>query len=97
VASNLSHVSDSPLMALTHRVVKTAADRLANDIDEGAAPTLYCISEPIPPGSYVGVSGWRGLRGGPVLIGRSVVACDYEAAARFVEFAEAETGTTLAV
>jgi NAD(P)-dependent dehydrogenase (short-subunit alcohol dehydrogenase family) len=97
VASNLSHVSDSPLMALTHRVVKTAADRLANDIDEGAAPTLYCISEPIPPGSYVGVSGWRGLRGGPVLIGRSVVACDYEAAARFVEFAEAETGTTLAI
>ncbi len=97
VASNLSHVSDSPLMALTHRVVKTAADRLANDIDEGAAPTLYCISEPIPPGSYVGVSGWRGLRGGPVLIGRSVVACDYEAAARFVEFAEAETDTTLAV
>jgi len=32
-----------------------------------------------------------------VLIGRSVVACDYEAAARFVEFAEAETGTTLTV
>ena len=97
VASNLSHVSDSPLMSLTHRVVKTAAGRLANDIDEGAAPTLYCISEPIPPGSYVGVSGWRGLRGGPVLIGRSVVACDYAAAARFVEFAEEETGTTLAV
>lgn len=97
VASNLSHVGDSPLMSLAHKTVKTVADRLANDIDEGAAPTLYCISEPIPPGSYVGVSGRFGLRGGPVLIGRSVVACDYAAAARLVAFAEEETGTTLSV
>jgi hypothetical protein len=70
---------------------------VANDIDEGAAPTLYCISEPIPPGSYVGVSGKRGLRGGPALIGRSVVACDYAAAARVVAFAEESTGTALSV
>ncbi|MGB9224409.1 SDR family NAD(P)-dependent oxidoreductase [Mycobacterium sp.] len=97
VASNLSHLSDSPLMSLAHKTVKVVADRLANDIDEGAAPTLYCISEPIPPGSYVGVSGRGGLRGGPVLIGRSVVACDYDAAARLVSFAEQETGTTLSV
>jgi NAD(P)-dependent dehydrogenase (short-subunit alcohol dehydrogenase family) len=97
VASNLSHLSDSPLMSLAHKTVKVVADRLANDIDEGAAPTLYCISEPIPPGSYVGVSGRFGLRGGPVLIGRSVVACDYDAAARLVAFAEAETGTRLEV
>lgn len=97
VASNLSEVSDSPLMALSHRVVKTVADRLANDIDEGAAPTLYCISEPIPPGSYVGVSGKFGLRGGPVLIGRTQLASDYATAARVVAFAEEETGTTLEV
>lgn len=97
VASNLSHVSDTPLMSLAHRVVKTLADRLANDIDEGAAPTLYCVSEPIPPGSYVGVTGRFGMRGGPVLIGRSVLACDYEAAARVVAFAEKTTCTTLSV
>ncbi len=97
VASNLSQVSDSPVMSLAHKAVKAVADRLANNIDEGAAPTLYCISEPIPPGSYVGVDGPRGLRGGPVLIGRSVVACDYDAAARLVAFAENETGTTLSV
>jgi NAD(P)-dependent dehydrogenase (short-subunit alcohol dehydrogenase family) len=95
VASNLSQVSDTPLMSLAHRAVKTVAGRLANGIDEGAAPALYCISEPIPPGSYVGVSGRLGLRGGPVLIGRSPVACDYAAAAQFVQFAEKETGTTL--
>ena len=97
VASNLSHVSDSPLMSVAHKVVKTVADRLANDIHEGAAPTLYCISEPIPPGIYVGVSGRMGLRGGPVLIGRSELACDYDAAAQLVEFAEKETGTTLPI
>ncbi len=97
VASNLSHVGDSPLMSVAHKAVKLVADRLANDIDEGAAPTLYCISEPLPPGSYVGVSGRFGLRGGPVLIGRSPVAGDYDAAARLVAFAEHETGTTLEV
>lgn len=97
VASNLSQLGDSPLMALAHKVVKVVADRLANDIDEGAAPTLYCISEPLPPGSYVGVTGRFGLRGGPVLIGRSPVACDYDAAARLVAFAEHETGTKLEV
>jgi NAD(P)-dependent dehydrogenase (short-subunit alcohol dehydrogenase family) len=95
VASNISHVSDSPLMTAAHKVVKTVADRLANDIHEGAAPTLYCISEPIPPGSFVGVSGRFGLRGGPVLIGRSELACDYEVAAQLVAFAEKETGTAL--
>jgi len=97
VASNLSNLGDSPLMLLAHKGVKMVADRLANDIDEGAAPTLYCISEPIPPGSYVGVTGRFGLRGGPVLIGRTPLACDYDTAARLVAFAERETGTTLEV
>jgi NAD(P)-dependent dehydrogenase (short-subunit alcohol dehydrogenase family) len=97
VASNLSHVSDKPLMSLAHRGVQAVGKVLANDIEQGAAPTLYCISEPIPPGSYVGVDGRMGLRGGPVLIGRSAVACDYELAARVFEFAERETGTTLPV
>jgi NAD(P)-dependent dehydrogenase (short-subunit alcohol dehydrogenase family) len=97
VASNLSQISDSPLMAAAHRVVQTAANALANDIEEGAGPTLYCISEPIPPGSYVGVDGVRGLRGAPVLIGRSTLACDYDAAARVWEFGERETGTTLSL
>ena len=97
VASNLSQLGDSALMSVAHKAVKAVADRFANDIDEGAAPTLYCISEPVPPGSYVGVSGKFGLRGAPVLIGRSPVACDYDAAARLVAFAEQETGTTLEV
>jgi len=97
VSSNISNVSDSGVMALVHRGVKAVGGRLANDIDQGAAPTLYCLSEPIPPGSYVGVDGVMGLRGGPVLIGRSAAACDYEAAAQVVAFAERETGTSIPV
>lgn len=97
VASNIQNVSDKPLMSAVQRGVKAVADVFANDIDAGAAPTLYCLSEPIPPGSYVGVDGRFGLRGGPVLIGRSAVACDYEIAADVVEFAERETGTVIPV
>ena len=97
VSSNLSQVSDQPAMAAFHRVVTALADRFGNDIEEGAAPTLYCISEPIPPGSYVGIDGRLGLKGGPVLTGRSAVACDYEAAAKVFEFGEKETGTSLPV
>jgi hypothetical protein len=41
------------------------ANVVGNDIDAGAAPTLYCITEPIPPGSYVGIDGRFGFQGGP--------------------------------
>ncbi|UMB69399.1 SDR family NAD(P)-dependent oxidoreductase [Mycobacterium paraterrae] len=97
VSSNLSQVSDKPMMAGFHRVVTALAHRFGNDIEQGAAPTLYCISEPIPPGSYVGVDGRLGLKGGPVLVGRSALAADYETAAKVFEFGEKETGTTLPV
>lgn len=97
VASNLSNVSDKRVMSAFHSVVKAAANVLANDIDAGAAPTLYCLSEPIPPGSYVGIDSRFGLKGGPTLSGRAAVACDYEDAAKLVAFAEKETGTKIPV
>lgn len=97
VDSNLPQASDTPLMGVVLRGVKLVAGAVANDPAAGAATTLYCITEPIPPGSYVGVDGRFGLRGGPVLIGRSAVACDYDIAARVVQFAEQETGTTLSI
>ena len=97
VASNLSNVSDERVMAAFHKVVRASATVLANDIDAGAAPTLYCITEPIPPGSYVGIDSRFGLKGGPTLSGRAAVACDYADAARLWEFAERETGTTLSL
>jgi NAD(P)-dependent dehydrogenase (short-subunit alcohol dehydrogenase family) len=97
VASNISQVGDSPVLSVAHKAVKVVADRFGNDIDEGAAPTLYCISEPVPPGSFVGVSGRLGLRGDVALIGRTPLASDYDVAARLVAFAEEQTGTTLSV
>ena len=97
VASNLSNVSDERVMAAFHKIVRASASVLANDIDAGAAPTLYCITEPIPPGSYVGIDSRWGLKGGPTLAGRAAVACDYTDAARLWEFAERETGTSLSL
>lgn len=97
VDSNLPNLSDAPLMGVIQRGVKLVAGAVANDAAAGAATTLYCITQPIPPGSYVGVDGRFGLRGDPVLIGRSALACDYAVAGRVFQFAEQETGTTLSL
>jgi NAD(P)-dependent dehydrogenase (short-subunit alcohol dehydrogenase family) len=97
VGSNLSSVSDKPFMAALDRVVKKASNVIGNDIDGGAVPTLYCISEPVPPGSYIGYEGVLGLKGPLVMLGRTALAGDYEVAAKLVEFAEKETGTALPV
>jgi NAD(P)-dependent dehydrogenase (short-subunit alcohol dehydrogenase family) len=97
VASGISNVSDGPVMAAADKVVRRVANVFGNDIDAGAATTLYCISEPVPPGSYIGYDGAFGLKGPLVMLGRTAVAGDYEVAARLFEFAEKETGTTLPV
>ncbi|AQT79922.1 dehydrogenase [Mycolicibacterium litorale] len=97
VASNLTNTSDRRLMNVVHSVTYSAARCFGNDIDAGAAPTLYCIAEPIPPGSYVGIDSRFGLKGSPTLSGRSSVACDYASARRLCAFAETETGTTIPV
>lgn len=95
VASNLSNISDKRAMLAFHSVVLGLANVIGNDIDAGAAPTLYCISEPIPPGSYVGIDGRFGFKGGPTLSGRTANACSFEDAGKLWEFAESETGTKL--
>jgi len=97
VASNLSNVSDKPVLAAADRVVRRVASVVANDIDAGAASTLYCMTEPIPPGSYIGYDGPLGLSGPLVMLGRTALAGDYEVAAKVFEFAEKETGTRLPV
>ena len=97
VASNLPNISDTRVMSAFHSVVTSVANVIGNDLDAGAAPTLYCLTEPIPPGSYVGIDGRLGFKGGPTLSGRAPVACDYEDARTLWEFAERETGTTLSI
>lgn len=97
VASNLANVSDTRIMSGLHTAVTAVANVIGNDIDAGAAPTLYCLTEPIPPGSYVGIDGRFGFKGGPTLSGRTANACDYADARKLWEFAERETGTTLSI
>ncbi|MYR07334.1 SDR family NAD(P)-dependent oxidoreductase [Gordonia sp. SID5947] len=89
-----SNISNKPHLGIAHKLVQGAASRFANDVDAGAQTTLYCLTEPIAPGSYVGVDGIWGLRGQPVLFGRSTAACDFDAAARLWAKAEKLTGTT---
>lgn len=88
-----SNISNKPRLGPVHKVVKAAATLVANDIDAGAASTLYCLTEPIPPGSYVGMDGLWALKGSPVLSGRSSTACDYDLAGELWGAAERETGT----
>ena len=89
-----SNISNKPRLGFAHKVVQGAATRLANDVDAGAQTTLYCLTELIGPGSYVGVDGIWALRGKPVLFGRSSAACDFETAARLWAKAEELTATT---
>jgi len=94
VASNLPDISDKRWVVAAGKVVKRAATVIGNDIDAGAATTLYCVSEPVPPGSYIGYDGPFGLSGPLVMLGRTALAGDYDVAAKVFEFAEKETGTT---
>ncbi|UQE74268.1 MULTISPECIES: SDR family NAD(P)-dependent oxidoreductase [unclassified Gordonia (in: high G+C Gram-positive bacteria)] len=89
-----TNISSKPGFGWAHRAVRGTAGLLANDEDAGAATTLYCLAEPIPPGSYVGVDGLWTLRGEPVLLGRSRTACDYALAGRLWARAEELTGVS---
>ncbi|MFW0794447.1 SDR family NAD(P)-dependent oxidoreductase [Gordonia sp. CPCC 205515] len=88
-----SNISNKPRLALAHRAVQGAASVFANDVDAGARTTLYCLTAPIAPGSYVGVDGLWALRGEPVLFGRSSEACDFELAGRLWAKAEELTAS----
>lgn len=89
-----SNISNKPHLGVAHRFIQRGASLLANDVDAGAATTVYCLTEPIATGSYVGVDGIGALRGKPVLLGRSRLACDFEVASRLWDRAEELTGTT---
>ncbi|MCH5641145.1 MULTISPECIES: SDR family NAD(P)-dependent oxidoreductase [unclassified Gordonia (in: high G+C Gram-positive bacteria)] len=88
-----SNISNKPGLGIAHRIVQSGASLLANDNDAGAQTTLYCLTRPIAPGSYVGVDGIWALRGEPVLFGRSTAACDFDVAARLWAKGEELTAT----
>ncbi|MEH3154866.1 MAG: SDR family NAD(P)-dependent oxidoreductase [Gordonia paraffinivorans] len=93
VRSNLSSVGDGPIATIGHAVVSTVGRVFANDIDAGAAPTLFALTEPLPSGSFVGVEGRFGLKGAPALSGRTAEASNHELASALWDIAERRTNT----
>lgn len=74
-------------------VISAAGRILANTPADGAAITMRALTADIPSGSYVGPDGPFGLRGRPVLVGRSPAACDIRTAGLLWELAEFATDT----
>lgn len=83
-------------IGLIDKTIEGAGAVLANSPAQGAAMTLYALTPDVPSGAYVGPDGKIGLRGSPVLVGRTPAACDFRTAGLLWEFAEAATGTTFA-
>jgi NAD(P)-dependent dehydrogenase (short-subunit alcohol dehydrogenase family) len=88
-ATNLqSHTSSriaDGLMAVGNRL-------LAQRDVMGALPTLYAATQELHGGSYTGPRGLQEMRGHPAAAGRSVAACDEDAARRLWEVSEEMTG-----
>ena len=56
--------------------------------------TVHAVTADLPPDSYIGPSGFRGLRGAPGPNPRSSQARDADAARRLWEISETRTGTS---
>ena len=89
-ATNLQSHSGSRLMefamgSLGNRI-------LAQDAVAGALPTLYAATADLPGNTFVGPSGFAGLRGAPAPCPRSRAARDPETARRLWQVSETLTG-----
>jgi NAD(P)-dependent dehydrogenase (short-subunit alcohol dehydrogenase family) len=89
-ATNLQSHSGSKLMGFA---MGTLGNRLlAQDAAAGALPTLYAAVADLPGNTFVGPSGFRGLRGAPAPCARSTEASDDAAARRLWQVSESLTG-----
>ncbi|OAH61795.1 dehydrogenase [Dietzia cinnamea] len=84
-------ISNATGNATLDRIVTGVCSLFAQPAAQAALTTMSAATRPLPPCSYTGPDAMRHLRGMPTLIGRSAEASDPAAAARFWEFAEAET------
>ena len=91
-ATNLQSHHANPvmnkLMWLGNKVVATSAEF-------GARPTFHAVTADLPPDSYIGPSGFQGLRGAPGPNPRSAQARDADTASRLWEISEERTGTAV--
>jgi NAD(P)-dependent dehydrogenase (short-subunit alcohol dehydrogenase family) len=74
-------------------LVNSLSQRLCNDAQKGALPTLYAATQDIPGGSYVGPDGIGHLRGYPIIHKTSKRAMDTDMARRLWETSAELTNT----
>jgi NAD(P)-dependent dehydrogenase (short-subunit alcohol dehydrogenase family) len=91
-ATNLQSHSGSRLMEVA---MGTLGNRLlAQDAASGALPTLYAATGDLPGNTFVGPSGFGGMRGAPAPCPRSKAASDAGVARRLWQVSEQLTGMT---
>jgi NAD(P)-dependent dehydrogenase (short-subunit alcohol dehydrogenase family) len=88
-ATNLQSHSGSRLMA---SAMKLGNRLIAQDAASGALPTLYAATGHLPGNSFVGPSGFVGMRGAPAPCPRTKAASDPAAARRLWDVSEQLTG-----
>ncbi len=90
-ATNLQSHHANPLM---NKVMWLGNKLLATSAEFGARPTVHAVTADLPPNSYVGPTGFQGLRGAPGPNSRSPQARDADVARRLWEVSEERTGTS---
>jgi NAD(P)-dependent dehydrogenase (short-subunit alcohol dehydrogenase family) len=86
--TNLQHHTESRLQ----RGVMALTDLTGQSAEMGALPTLYAVTQDVPPAGYVGPDGFAEQRGYPKLVGRSGRAGDAATARALWERSEELTG-----
>ena len=89
-ATNLQTHHANPLM---NKLMWIGNKVLATSAEFGARPTFHAVTADLPPDSYIGPSGFQGLRGASGPNPRSRQARDADAARRLWEISEERTGT----
>jgi NAD(P)-dependent dehydrogenase (short-subunit alcohol dehydrogenase family) len=89
-ATNLQSHHANPLM---NKLMWIGNKVIATSAEFGARPTLHAITADLPPDSYVGPTGFQGLRGAPGPNPRSRESRDADVARRLWEISESRTGT----
>jgi len=90
-ATNLQSHHANPLM---NKLMWVSNRLIATSSEFGARPTAHAVTADLPPASYIGPTGFQGLRGAPGPNPRSKQSQDAAAAARLWEISEERTGVT---
>lgn len=90
-ATNLQSHHANPLM---NKLMWVGNKVFATSAEFGSRPTFHAITADLEPNSYIGPTGFQGMRGAPGPNKRSAQARDEHAAARLWQISEERTGVT---